>query len=60
MEGFMKTGYDKSINYDYDYQYAAEFLDEQLGRNATDAEIQEFIEIQEARILDAFEYTEER
>lgn len=56
----MKTGYDKSINYDYDYQYAAEFLDEQLGRNATDAEIQEFIEIQEARILDAFEYTEER
>lgn len=53
----MNTGYDASINYDYDWQYAAEYLDEHLGREATDTEIQEFIEQQEARALDALEYT---
>lgn len=53
----MRTGYDRSINYDYDWEYAAEYLDKQLGREATDEEIEEFIAWQEARAIDAFEYT---
>lgn len=45
------------INYDHKWQLAAEYLDEQLGREATDEEIEEFMAWQEARAMDAFEYT---
>jgi hypothetical protein len=53
------SGYDRTINYNYDWQLAAEYLDEQLGREATDEEIQEFLDEQEARAIDAWESQKE-
>lgn len=49
------SGYDRTINYDYDIEQAAEFLAEQLDREPTDQEIQEFLEEQEARAYDLME-----
>lgn len=53
----MNTTQHKAINYSWELEYAAEYLDEHLGREATEQEIQEFLEAQEARIMEAFEYS---
>lgn len=50
-----RTGYDSTINYNYDLEAAAEFLNDQLGREPTDEELEEFLEEQESREVDAYD-----